>query len=160
MTGERLVGYQTRRESCFRILLNNVNNTTGIFFRSLIENDLCMKGFIHIIIDLVHERDRFTDVLMGVLHIRLLQYTDLKVILLGPNRAHLHSLSQYVRQRNVIDIVAGTNAPLDYFLEDILMNIQFTSRSDNGTPVGPWRTFDRLVAEAWFKGSDGVFGQS
>lgn len=159
MTGERLVGYQTRRESRVTTFCQLTYCTTAVFFRTLIENDFCLKGLTHVIIDQVHERDRFTDVLMGVLRIRLVQFADLKLILLGASIAQLDTLSQYFGQRNIIDIGPTTNPTLDYFLEDILTSTQFMLRKNNDTPVGPWRKFDQLLTEAWFKGSDGVFGQ-
>lgn len=139
--------------------------TTGVFLRTLIENERCLKGLTHVIIDQVHERDRFTDLLLGIFRLRLPQYPDLRLILLSANMAP-HTLANYFHQENIIKIPVPSNPVSQLFLEDILTCTKFLTKQSilagaggvNGEMTfGPATVFDELITEAWFKGSDSIF---
>nr|CAH0102024.1 unnamed protein product [Daphnia galeata] len=165
VTGERLVGHQTRLES------KGTNNcplifcTTGVFLRSLIENDRCLKGITHVVIDQVHERDRFTDLLLGVFRLRLSQYPDLRLILLSADMAP-HALGSYFHQEKIIRVPVLSHPVSQLFLEDILTCTKFLSKQKllagaggvkADLTLGPATVFDDLITEAWYNGSDMIF---
>ncbi len=160
------MGYQIRLESRGTTNCPLMFCTTGVFLRTLIESDRCLKGLTHVIIDQVHERDRFTDVLLGVFRLKLVQYPDLRLILLSANMAP-HTLGNYFHQDKIIKIPVQPSIPVSQlFLEDILTCTKFLSkqsllagagRVEGELTMGPATIFDELITEAWFKGSDNVF---
>ena len=97
MIGERLIGYQTRLENRVTASCQIIYCTTGVFLRALAENtDNCLKGLTHIVIDQVHEKDDFINILMGVLGLRLVQYPHLRMVLLsGDNEPYTELLAHY-----------------------------------------------------------------
>ena len=133
VTGQRLVGYQTRLENEETANCQITYCTTGIFLNSLMEDDsCCLKGLTHIIVDQVHEKDRFVDVLLGVLRLRLLQYPPLRLVLISANdEPHSRLLARYFEPLSTtISIEAPSKGcpAAEYFLEEML---HFT-RSDLG----------------------------
>lgn len=155
VTGDRLVGHQTRLESKGTVNCPLIFCTTGVFLRSLIENDRCLKGITHVIIDQVHERDRFTDLLLGVFRLRLSQYPDLRLILLSADMAP-HALGNYFHQEKIIRVPVSSNPVSQLFLEDILTCTKFLSKQKLLTgaggvkgelTLGPATVFDELITE-------------
>ena len=105
VTGERLIGYQTRLENRVTASCQITYCTTGVFLRALIENtDSCLKGLTHIVIDQVHEKDGFINVLMGVLGLRLVQYPHLRMVLLSADQEPYTELLARYFQSNIIQI--------------------------------------------------------
>lgn len=158
VTGERLVGHQTRLDSKGTVSCPLIFCTTGVFLRSLIENDRCLKGITHIIIDQVHERDRFTDLLLGVFRLRLSQYPDLRLILLSADMAP-HALGSYFHQEKIIKIPVLSHPVSQLFLEDILTCTKFLSKQKllagaggikRDLTLGPANVFDDLISQVSF----------
>ena len=158
------MGFQIRLESRGTINCPLMFCTTGVFLRTLMESDRCLKGLTHVIIDQVHERDRFTDVLLGVFRLKLPQYPNLRLILLSANMAP-HALGNYFHQEKIIKITMPSSPVSELFLEDILTCTKFLSKQsilaggacEGELTLGPATVFDELITEAWFKGSDNVF---
>lgn len=149
------MGHQTRLESKGTANCPLIFCTTGVFLRSLIESDCCLKGITHVIIDQVHERDRFTDLLLGVFRLRLSQYPDLRLILLSANMAP-HALANYFHQEKIIKIPVPSHPVSELFLEDILTCTKFLSKQrilvgaggvQDELTMGPATAFDELITE-------------
>ncbi|CAI5719840.1 unnamed protein product [Peronospora destructor] len=108
--------------------------TTGTLLKWL-NNDPFARGFSHIILDEVHERDQFTDFLLILIKTSILkQRPDLKVILMSAT-IQVEKFSQYFQPEfpaPVLQMVGGTNFPVTtLFLEDILALLQ----SDHTSPL-------------------------
>lgn len=136
------------------------------------DGDRCLKGLTHVIIDQVNDRDRFTDLLLGVFRLRLSQHPKLRLILLTANMSP-HTVAHYFHQENIIRIPVASHPVSAFFLEDVLTCTKFLSKqslllgagtvssafSAELTPLGPATYFDELIADAWFKGSEVIFVQ-
>ncbi|KAE9045547.1 hypothetical protein PR001_g3972 [Phytophthora rubi] len=97
--------------------------TTGTLLKWL-NNDPLARGFSHIILDEVHERDQFTDFLLILFKTLILkQRPDLKVILMSAT-IQVEKFSRYFQPHfpaPVLNMVGGTNFPVTtLFLEDVL----------------------------------------
>jgi len=105
VTGERLVGYQTRLENRVTVHCQIIYSTTGVFLHTLAEGtDNFLGGLTHVIIDQVHEEDRFINILMGVLGLRLAQNPHLRMILLSANDEPYTELLARYFQSSIIRI--------------------------------------------------------
>ena len=156
VTGEILVGYQTRLES------RKSNGaltfcSLEVFLRSLIHNTDCLKGISHLIVDHIHRRDRFTDVLLSVLRLRLLQYSHLRLVLLTSDPALTSELSAYFGTEGIVIVPPLAHRSQEYFMEDIEKSL----RKDGATATGSHlvdlsHEYDDLIKQAFFKDSDEV----
>lgn len=86
--GERLgdaIGYQVRLESQLSPKSNLIFTTSGYLLRCLVSGTKreIFKTTTHIILDEVHERDKFTDFLLIAIKDALTSYPDLKIILMS-----------------------------------------------------------------------------
>lgn len=73
----------------------------------------------HIIVDEIHERDRFADFLLITLKDLLPTRPDLRLILMSAT-LHVDLFSNYFGGCPVIDIPGFTHPVSDFYLEDIL----------------------------------------
>ncbi|KAH7484531.1 DExH-box ATP-dependent RNA helicase DExH2 [Phytophthora ramorum] len=118
------VGHAIRFDSSFDAKRSKlIFCTTGTLLKWL-NNDPLARGFSHIILDEVHERDQFTDFLLILIKTSILkQRPDLKVILMSAT-IQVEKFSQYFQPdfpAPVLQMVGGTNFPVTtLFLEDIL----------------------------------------
>ena len=120
--GERLgntVGYQIRLEN--RISSNTalVFCTTGILLRTLMYHDSNLEKVTHLIIDEVHERDRFVDFLLGVLRSRISRYPNLRIILMSA-ALDVNVFSDYFGVCPVQHVQGKCYPVEEHFLEDVL----------------------------------------
>uniref|UniRef100_A0AAV1TN29 Uncharacterized protein n=1 Tax=Peronospora matthiolae TaxID=2874970 RepID=A0AAV1TN29_9STRA len=118
--------------------------TTGTLLNWLY-SDPCSRGFSHIILDEVHERDQFTDFLLILIKTSILkQRPDLKVILMSAT-IQVEKFAQYFHpefQPPVLQMVGGTNFPVStLFLEDVLALLEIHRTSSlsvvNSLQYGP-----------------------
>ncbi|KAF4032635.1 Helicase conserved C-terminal domain [Phytophthora infestans] len=118
------VGHAIRFDSSFDAKRSKlIFCTTGTLLKWL-NNDPLARGFSHIILDEVHERDQFTDFLLILIKTSILkQRPDLKVILMSAT-IQVEKFSQYFQPEfpaPVLQMVGGTNFPVTtLYLEDIL----------------------------------------
>ncbi|KAL7694852.1 putative R3H domain, DNA/RNA helicase, ATP-dependent, DEAH-box type, R3H domain superfamily [Plasmopara halstedii] len=118
------VGHAIRFDSSFDMKQSKlIFCTTGILLKWL-QNDPLARGFSHIILDEVHERDQFTDFLLILIKMSILkQRPDLKVILMSAT-IQVEKFSQYFQPdfpAPTLQMVGGTNFPVTiFYLEDIL----------------------------------------
>ncbi|XP_008552870.1 3'-5' RNA helicase YTHDC2 isoform X2 [Microplitis demolitor] len=112
-------GYQIRLESRVapRTLLTYCTN--GVLLRTLMGGDSALATVTHIIVDEVHERDRFCDFLLIALKDALVKYRSLKLVLMSATM-DTNIFVKYFNQCTVINI-SGRSFDVDtYYLQDIL----------------------------------------
>lgn len=128
--GEQLghtVGYQIRLESRISQTSNLIYTTSGFLLRCLIsgtQHEL-FTSLTHIILDEVHERDKFTDFLLIAIRDALAQYPRLKIVLMS---ATIDSdvFTRYFGGCPIVDI-PGRMFPVQlYNLEQTLGQIGYT----------------------------------
>uniref|UniRef100_M4B2F4 Uncharacterized protein n=1 Tax=Hyaloperonospora arabidopsidis (strain Emoy2) TaxID=559515 RepID=M4B2F4_HYAAE len=139
------VGHAIRFDSSFDAKKSKlIFCTTGTLLNWLY-SDPCSRGFSHIILDEVHERDQFTDFLLILIKTSILkQRPDLKVILMSAT-IQVEKFAQYFHpefQPPVLQMVGGTNFPVStLFLEDILALLEIDRTSSlpvvNSSQFGP-----------------------
>ena len=114
------VGYQIRLES--RVSPKTVLTfcTTGVFLRTLMSGtDTVGKTVTHLIIDEVHERDRYCDFLLISIREMLNRFPDLRVILMSAT-IQSELFSCYFGNCPVISVPGKCFEVSEYYLEDIL----------------------------------------
>ncbi|KAH0950534.1 hypothetical protein HN011_001845 [Eciton burchellii] len=112
-------GYQIRLES--RVALKTLLTycTNGVLLRTLMGGDSALSTLTHIIVDEVHERDRFCDFLLIALKDALVKYRSLKLILMSATM-DTNIFVKYFNKCTVVN-VPGRSYDVDiYFLEDVL----------------------------------------
>lgn len=151
-----LVGYQVRLEAAATKDTQLLFVTPGILLRKL-QGSPRLEEFTHIVIDEVHERDRYTDFLLIALRDLLPQRPDLRLVLMsatlqtdllinyfsGSNMDNTNSMSRefYARHPPAILEIEGRTFPVqEFFLEDVLQVTEY---------------IDPAVAAAAFAGDGG-----
>ncbi|ROT84085.1 putative ATP-dependent RNA helicase YTHDC2 [Penaeus vannamei] len=112
------VGYQIRLESKLSPKTLLTFCTNGVLLRTLMGGDSSLASVTHILVDEVHERDRFTDFLLLVLRDCLHKFRHLKLILMSA-ALDVNLYAKYFNNCPVID-VPGSTPVKEYFLEDVL----------------------------------------
>lgn len=118
-----VVGYQIRLESKTSSLTRLLFCTTGILLRRL-EGDPNLTSVSHVIVDEVHERSEESDFLLMILRDLLQVRKDLKVILMSAT-LNANLFSNYFGKVPVIEIPGRTFPVTQYFLEDVIEEIQY-----------------------------------
>ncbi|XP_044006337.1 3'-5' RNA helicase YTHDC2-like [Aphidius gifuensis] len=112
-------GYQIRLESRVAPKTLLTYCTNGVLLRTLMGGDSALATITHIIIDEIHERDRFCDFLLIGLKEALNKFRTLKLILMSATM-DTSIFVKYFNQCSVIN-VPGRCYDVDvYYLEDIL----------------------------------------
>ncbi|CAL4973855.1 unnamed protein product [Urochloa decumbens] len=131
------VGYKIRLESkggknssvmfctngiLLRVLIGSGTNTTKTRNpkRSL---DDAILGISHIIVDEIHERDRFSDFILTILRDLLPVYPHLRLVLMSATM-DAERFSQYFNGCSVIKVPGFTYPVKTYYLEDVLSILQ------------------------------------
>uniref|UniRef100_A0A0N7ZAQ8 RNA helicase n=1 Tax=Scylla olivacea TaxID=85551 RepID=A0A0N7ZAQ8_SCYOL len=113
------VGYQIRLESKLSPKTLLTFCTNGVLLRTLMGGDSSLASVTHILVDEVHERDRFTDFLLIVLRDCLPKFRHLKLILMSA-ALDVNLYAKYFNNCPVIDIPGRCYPVKEYFLEDVL----------------------------------------
>jgi len=124
--GERIgdsVGYTIRLESRISNDTCLTFCTTGVLLRRL-TNDRMLKNITHIILDEVHERDRFADFAMIFLRELLPKRPDLRVILMSATLT-ADLFKGYFYGCPVVHIPGFTHPVQQYWLEEALLQINY-----------------------------------
>ncbi|XP_032839977.2 3'-5' RNA helicase YTHDC2 isoform X2 [Tyto alba] len=121
------VGYQIRLESRVSPKTLLTFCTNGILLRTLMAGDSTLSTVTHIIVDEVHERDRFSDFLLIKLRDVLQKQTNLKLII---SSAALDAdlFIRYFGSCPVIHIQGRPFEVKDMFLEDVLRSTGYTNK--------------------------------
>lgn len=118
------IGYQIRLESRLSPITNLVFCTNGVLLRCLMgkNSTSILNDVTHIIVDEVHERDQYSDFLLISLKEKVLQHTNIKIILMSAT-IESNTFSRYFNNCPLIEI-PGRLFPIEsYFLEDVLYRI-------------------------------------
>uniref|UniRef100_A0A336MYU1 CSON008604 protein n=1 Tax=Culicoides sonorensis TaxID=179676 RepID=A0A336MYU1_CULSO len=122
------VGYQIRLESKISPSSNLIYCTNGVLLRCLMSDkpESVFKYITHIIVDEVHERDKFSDFLLISLKRALKTIPHLKVILMSAT-IDSEVFTKYFHDCPLIEI-PGKMFDVDIkYLEDILVEVGFTN---------------------------------
>ncbi|KAL1420950.1 hypothetical protein MTO96_004318 [Rhipicephalus appendiculatus] len=122
------VGYQIRLENRVSPKTLLTVCTNGILLRTLMGNDSAMATISHVIVDEVHERDRFTDFLLTVLRDLLPKFRNLKVILMSATM-DVELFIKYFGGCPVVEVPSRSYEVKAYFLEDVLRLTGYTSQA-------------------------------
>ncbi len=164
--GERIgegVGYTIRLEKKGTPSSSIVLCTNGVLLRQLVQKGSfdadrhsgLVEGVTHLVVDEIHERDRFADFLLIILKDILPQNPNLKVILMSAT-LQVDLFSSYFGNCPIIS-VDGFMFPVEqFYLEDVL---KFLGRADGGAHVGfcAPQELERAMMNAFMKGSDEAF---
>ncbi|GLJ39839.1 hypothetical protein SUGI_0814530 [Cryptomeria japonica] len=143
--GEKIgstVGYQIRLESKGGKHSSLMFCTNGVLLRRLIESgsqlseaeaegqsqklrNLCSLDATHIIVDEIHERDRFCDFMLVILRDLLHSQPDLRLILMSAT-LDAEKFSKYFNNCPIIRIPGFTYPVHTYYLEDVLTLVGFS----------------------------------
>ncbi|XP_004518807.1 probable ATP-dependent RNA helicase YTHDC2 [Ceratitis capitata] len=121
--GEKIgdtVGYQIRLESRVQKTTNLIYTTSGCLLRSIMADPKdFFRKISHLIIDEIHERDKYTDFILITIKEQLKQNKNLKVILMSATM-DINLLSKYFEKCPVVTVPGqGYNVKI-FHLEDIL----------------------------------------
>jgi HrpA-like RNA helicase len=83
-----------------------------------------LAGISHIIVDEIHERDRFADFMLITLRDLLPHHPSLRLILMSAT-LHVELFANYFGSCPVVRVPGFTHPVKDYYLEDILRATSF-----------------------------------
>ena len=112
-------GYQIRLESRVAPKTLLTYCTNGVLLRTLMGGDSALAMITHIIVDEVHERDRFCDFLLITLKDALVKFRSLKVILMSAT-IDTNVFTKYFNNCSVVNVPGRCFEVDTYFLEDVL----------------------------------------
>ncbi|XP_027762473.1 3'-5' RNA helicase YTHDC2 isoform X1 [Empidonax traillii] len=121
------IGYQIRLESRVSPKTLVTFCTNGILLRTLMAGDSTLSNVTHVIVDEVHERDRFSDFLLIKLRDVLQTQTNLKLII---SSAALDA-NLFIRYFGCCPVIHIQGRPFEVkemFLEDILRSTGYTNK--------------------------------
>ncbi|KAF7648265.1 hypothetical protein LDENG_00159620 [Lucifuga dentata] len=113
------VGYHIRLESRVSPTTLLTFCTSGVFLRTLMSGDTCLKTVTHVIVDEVHERDGLTDFLLTKMRDVLQNIPTLKLVL-SSAALDMDLFLQYFGSCPVIHIKGRQFEVKKLFLEDVL----------------------------------------
>ncbi|ESO09137.1 hypothetical protein HELRODRAFT_110038 [Helobdella robusta] len=128
--GEKIghtVGYQIRLES--RVSPKTILTfcTNGVLLRTLMAGSQTISDVTHILVDEVHERDRFCDFLLTVLKDLLPRMKHLKLVLMSAN-INTQLFSTYFTGCPILQLAGRMFDVQELFLEDILKWTNYTNK--------------------------------
>lgn len=121
------VGYQIRLESRVSPETSLIYCTTGVLLRTLMGSSKRFSNITHVIVDEVHERDKFTDYLLIVLKDCLENNSTLKVILMSATM-DTKVFTDYFNNCPHISVPGRLYSVKTYFLEEIFKLTNYTTK--------------------------------
>lgn len=105
-------------------ITNLVFCTNGVLLRCLMgkNSTSILNDVTHIIVDEVHERDQYSDFLLISLREKVLQHTNIKIILMSAT-IESNTFSRYFNNCPLIEIPGRLYPIENYFLEDVLFRV-------------------------------------
>ncbi|KAK7300204.1 hypothetical protein RJT34_11041 [Clitoria ternatea] len=132
------IGYKIRLESRGGRQSSIVLCTTGVLLRVLVSKGSHkstigpvsddISGITHIIMDEIHERDRYSDFMLAIIRDMLLSYPHLRLILMSATFDAVR-FSQYFGSCPIIHVPGFTYPVKTFYLEDVLTIVR--SNNDN-----------------------------
>lgn len=120
-------GYQIRLESRVAPKTLLTYCTNGVLLRTLMGDDSALAMITHIIVDEVHERDRFCDFLLIALKDALVKYRSLKVILMSAT-VDTSLFTKYFNNCPVIHVPGKLYEVDVHYLEDVLKITKYMTK--------------------------------
>lgn len=121
------VGYQIRLESRVspRTLLTFCTN--GVLLRTLMGGENSLNTVTHVILDEVHERDRFSDLLLAVLKDHLTRNNQIRIIIMSATFDTARFVDYFGGPSKcpVVQVEGNCHEITHFFLEDILQATKF-----------------------------------
>lgn len=137
------VGYQIKLEQKLGVETAIIYCTNGVLLRTLMSGEECFKHITHVIVDEIHERDKFTDFLMIILRESVKKFPHLRLVLMSATM-DMDAFVQYFENKACVLSVEGRSfSCCSWFLEDILHHINYENsrmkelrqlRERNGAP--------------------------
>ncbi|XP_063151405.1 3'-5' RNA helicase YTHDC2 isoform X3 [Candoia aspera] len=121
------IGYQIRLESRVSPKTLLTFCTNGVLLRTLMAGDSALSTVTHVIVDEVHERDRFSDFLLTKLRDMLQKHSSLKLIL-SSAALDVNLFVRYFGGCPVIYIPGRPFEVKEMFLEDLLRSTGYTNK--------------------------------
>ena len=160
------IGYKIRLESRGGKQSSVVLCTTGILLRvlvskgfrrskNLVKDDI--SDITHIIMDEIHERDRYSDFMLAILRDMLPSYPHLRLILMSATIDTVR-FSQYFGGCPIIQVPGFTHPVKTYYLEDVLSAVKssngdstsFSTPTNNLALSDDYKlSFDEAINLAW-----------
>ncbi|XP_048505988.1 3'-5' RNA helicase YTHDC2-like isoform X2 [Athalia rosae] len=112
-------GYQIRLESRVSPKTLLTYCTNGVLLRTLMGGDSALATITHVIVDEIHERDRFCDFLLIALRDALVKFRSLKLILMSATM-DTAIFQKYFNDCSVINVPGRLFDVEVFYLEDIL----------------------------------------
>ncbi|VDI58889.1 ATP-dependent RNA helicase YTHDC2 [Mytilus galloprovincialis] len=131
--GEKIgqtVGYQIRLESKVSPKTLLTFCTNGVLLRTLMGSTESMSEVTHIILDEIHERDRFSDFLLIAVRDLLEKYPGLKVVLMSA-ALNIDLFVKYMNGCPVVSVPGSLFEVKEYYLEDVLKWSGYTNKVMN-----------------------------
>ena len=122
------VGYQIRLESRISQKTSLLYCTNGVLLRMLMAGHKGLSNVTHIIIDEIHERDKFSDYLMICIKDQIKLYKNLRVVLMSAT-LNLELFKEYFGVSQVVHIPAMCHAVESFFLEDVLQMTGYENKA-------------------------------
>ncbi|XP_015973252.1 DExH-box ATP-dependent RNA helicase DExH6 isoform X1 [Arachis duranensis] len=127
------VGYKIRLEGKGGRNSSIVLCTTGVLLRVLVSKSSCssktgpikddISGITHIIMDEIHERDRYSDFMLAIIRDMLPSYPRLRLVLMSAT-IDAARFSQYFGGCPIINVPGFTYPVKTFYLEDVLSIIK------------------------------------
>lgn len=121
-----IVGYQIKLESRMGPQTALIYCTNGVLLRTLMLSDERLLEISHIIIDEIHERDKFSDFLLICLKQCVTLYPHLKVVLMSATM-DIRLFESYFPNSQIINIPGRLFPITELLLEETLQLIDFSS---------------------------------
>ncbi|KAF5298687.1 hypothetical protein FQR65_LT09667 [Abscondita terminalis] len=117
------VGYQIKLKNMSSSESALVYCTNGILLRTLMSsNEEYLKTVTHIIVDEIHERDKYTDFLLICLKQNMQFCKELKIILMSAT-ADIKLFAGYFKGAKILHVPGRNHSITQLFLEDILTRV-------------------------------------
>ncbi|GIY23789.1 3'-5' RNA helicase YTHDC2 [Caerostris extrusa] len=121
------VGYQVRLESRISPKTLLTFCTNGVLLRTLMGGDASIATVTHIIVDELHERDRYCDFLLIVLRDLILKFRNLKLILMSA-ALDMQLFCKYFSNCPAIEVPGRVYEVKTFFLEDVLKGTGYSNK--------------------------------
>lgn len=128
--GEELgstVGYSIRLESKLGPTTALCYCTNGVLLRTLMQSKRSLANITHIVVDEIHERDKYTDFLMIVLREGIIYNPNLKIILMSAT-LKTEIFENYFQNVATFTIPGRYFSIHEYFLDEILLETGYESK--------------------------------
>ncbi|XP_076294803.1 3'-5' RNA helicase YTHDC2 [Lasioglossum baleicum] len=144
-------GYQIRLESRVAPKTLLTYCTNGVLLRTLMAGDSALSTVTHIIVDEIHERDRFCDLLLIALKDAQMKHSSLKLILMSATM-DVSIFVKYFSKCAVISVMGKVFDVDTYFLEDVLkMTGYMTKEMLTSKKKLMNKKDERKVLESWIQ---------